>query len=628
MVRQLLLLATIFMFLGQISALVKGIHARALSMSSLESFSKSGSNSLREYLVGVKSEDGKQFKCRQLQNLHYVDVMPEPSRGPLELLHFSQSMAEELGIDVAEIERNEDEFAHAFSGNTVLTGFKPYATIYGCSCYGTWFGQLGDGRAHSLGEVVNAASKRYELQLKGCGRSPFSRTFDGRAVLRSSVREFLASEAMHALGVSTTRALSLVGTGEQIRRAWYPATSIDGTSEPTNPHYVGKHPPDRLKVERGAVLCRVSPSFLRFAQLELFAKRNELDELVTLADYACFREFPDLLSEEDFTSCSSSAKGREDGEEAIPPVKSINPGQLSRYVSMYRRVAENACDLVTNWIRVGYCQGNMNSDNTLLGGRTLDYGPFGFVETYNPLYQPFTSDQDGKFAFMRQPSAMHMNLVTLSEAFDAIIRHRGDLLHLPRAEVDAALAQIEKIVRKEFPDMFQSRFNSMRASKLGLLEWTDGDAVEYAELDQLKFKSGVDYILFYRLLGMVSTQDDKDEALATIQPAFYDVSKVDLVAWQKWFDAYYLPRIRSQEATLDNTARKALMNRTNPKFILRNWMGTIAYEKAEKGDYSVLKEIHSLLSDPYGEQSEELSEKYFTLTPEWARNMPGVAFMS
>ena len=621
--------------LGKIAALARisrlgGTCTRALSMSSLETFSKSGSNTLREYLVGIKSEGDKQFRCRQLQNLHYVDVRPEPSNGPLELLHFSQSMAEELGIDVTMIEENEADFAKAFAGNTILEGFNPYATVYGCSCYGTWFGQLGDGRAHGLGEVVNAQSKRYELQLKGCGRSPFSRNFDGRAVVRSSVREFLASEAMHALGVSTTRALSLVGTGESIRRAWYLAASTDGPSDkPTNPHYAGKHPPDRLKVERGAVLCRVAPSFLRFAQLELFAKRNELDELVTLADYACFREFPELLSEDDYTATiTTPAKKREDGEEAIEPVKSIRPGDLSRYVSMYRRVAENACELVSNWIRVGYCQGNMNSDNTLLGGRTLDYGPYGFVEAYDPLYQPFTSDQDGKFSFMRQPSAMHMNLVTLSDAFDAIIRHRGASLNLPRDEVDTALKQIETIVRKDFPDMFQGRFNAMRASKMGLLDWNDADALEYAEFDQLKYKSSVDYIMFYRLLGVVSVKDSADEALTRIEPAFYDASKVDLTAWQNWFDSYYLPRIRGQEAILDDAARKALMDRTNPKFILRNWMGTLAYEKAEKGDYSVLKEIHSLLSDPYAEQSDELSEKYFALTPDWARNMPGVAFMS
>ena len=199
--------------------------------------------------------------------------------------------------------------------------------LYGCTCYGSWFGQLGDGRAHSLGEVINEKSKRYELQLKGCGRSPFSRNFDGRAVLRSSVREFLASESMYALGVSTTRALSLVGTGELIRRAWYPATSTDNSSEPTNPHYARKHPPDRVKVERGAVLCRVAPSFLRFAQLELFAKRDELEELITLADYACFREFPDLLGDEDYVSAPPVAKARKDDEEAIPIVKSIRPGK-------------------------------------------------------------------------------------------------------------------------------------------------------------------------------------------------------------------------------------------------------------------------------------------------------------
>lgn len=575
------------------------------------------------YLIGFQTD---QFKPREVTRAHYVPTIPEKVSGKAYFIVGSTDLAEKLGLDPAifrDDHEERDAFVEAFSGNAVLPRSTPFASIYGCHCYGNWFGQLGDGRAMTIAEVVSPSGERYELQLKGCGRSPFSRGFDGKAVLRSSCREFLASESMYFMGVSTTRALSLVGTGESIRRAWYSSKEPRDASRPA---YAGKYPPDKMVVEKGAITTRVARSFIRFAQLELFAKRGEKEELLSLVDYACMREYPELLAPEDYTTNSSSQKG--DADHFLPATLAIKPGPLDRYVELYRKIGENAAKLVVNWLRVGYVQGNMNSDNTLIGGRTLDYGPFGFMEKYDPLYQPFTSDQDGKFAFMRQPSAMQMNMVTLSEAFDEVIRYRGEQLGCKQHEVDAALTKINHIVREEFVASFQRQFDDMRASKLGLVQWGKGDNELFAKLDKGMNDSGADYTLFYRLLSDVSCEDDPAEAFSRVEAAFYkEIDYETSSVWLAWFQEYLL-RIRQQKDELPDAERKRGMDRVNPKFILRNWMGTLAYEQAENGDFSVLKEMQQCLERPYEEQTEAVSEKYFRKTPPEFVQKPGVAFMS
>jgi uncharacterized protein YdiU (UPF0061 family) len=585
-------------------------------------------NTFVSTLTGLQTEGASQFKCREIRNVHYATTIPEKTADP-NLVVASKDLAKILGLDPEILFNNEGnrrEFARVFSGNQLLPGFRPYASIYGCHCYGTWFGQLGDGRAQSITEVVGTDDQRYELQLKGCGRSPFSRAFDGRAVLRSSVREFLASESMYHLGVETTRALSLVVTGDHVRRPWYGPTSGPGGAT-----QVEKYPPDMMTVEKGAITTRVAKSFLRFAQLELFAKRGEKDELLALVDYAVFREYPELLSPEDFIAAStkvqSTPKVIADGD-VIPPINSIKPGDLSRYVDMYRKISEKSAQLVIDWLRVGYTQGNCNSDNTLVGGRTLDYGPFGFVELYDPLYQPFTSDQDGKFAFMRQPSAMHMNLVTLSEAFDEVIKHRGNQLNLAKGEIEAALVEINKIVKDDFPVIFQQYFDAMRARKLGLVSFSGPKDNEfYSRLDRAMYRQ-VDFTMFFRLLSQVKNTDDAADAMSRVEAAFYDgAAEGGVQEWIAWFDEY-LARLRAQESVMSDEERSKSMNQTNPKFVLRNWMGTQAYEAAESGDYSLIEEIYQCLRSPYDEQSDDISDKYFLKTPSWAKDKAGVAFFS
>ena len=582
----------------------------------------------------------QQIKPRILKDTHGYFVQPEPPESAF-IVASSEHCAQLLGLDVAELKKQE--FLDLFSGKKLVSGLEsPYASVYGCHCYGTYFDQLGDGRAMSIGEVFVKKNSNildeeiYELQLKGAGRTPFSRGFDGKAVLRSSLREFLASESMHHLGVGTTRALSLIGTSENIRRPWYPVDSTNVMVTVSEDEKLVKYPPNAMTVEKGAIMCRVSRSFIRFGQIELFAKRKEYENLQRLLDYACLREYPELLQPTDIVE--------DEGK--------IKSGNLMRYVNLFRKIAENCAELVTNWIRVGFVQGNMNSDNTLVGGRTLDYGPFGFVEKYDALYQPFTSDQDGKFAFMRQPTAMHVNLLVLSEAFEELLKYRGETLGLSEEEISKHLTLIDTIAKKEFPAIFADKFADMRRRKMGLYQWREGsDDNLYMELDKLMYSTGaksatigVDYTIFWRLLSQVTSSSDVNEALSTLHPAFLldasvDVdspvesqmlkSGVDTEAWYTWLNLY-ITRVKEQElsGTFTSQEREDLMHKTNPKYIPRNYILTLCYEEAQKGSYNMLEELMEVLTHPYDEQSDEIASKYFQKEPQWARKMPGVKFMS
>lgn len=599
-------------------------------MASLDTFGQSAENSLRQHLVEGDGGTGEaQFVPRQVMGAHYISVLPEPVPAP-RLVIASEPCAEALGIDADDL--GSSRFAEALAGNVLLPGLDdPYCTVYGCHVYGQWMGPLGDGRAMALGEVQRPGGERLELQLKGCGRSHFSRSFDGRAVLRSCVREFLASEAMHHLGVSTTRALGIVETGQQIRRAWYVGATTDAmeaksyegrSSRPSG----GGFPPDRMNLEKGAIMCRVSPSFIRVAQLEIFAQRGEQDNLMKLADHACFREFPHLL-------------------EAHPA------GQPARYVELFRCICRATARLVAGWLRTGYVQGNMNSDNILVGGRTLDYGPFAFMEKFDPLYQPFTSDQQGKFCFMRQPSAMAVNMMTLTETFDALVRHAhaSNASPLPGPGLAAQQEELSSIAQTEFAQMFHAEFCASRGRKLGLSRFRDGDPdagdnALWRDLEMIMYKqgttgAGVDYTILFRELGDLAAahaSTSPAEAVASLEPAFYPGGPVDTAAWTSWLGRYFA-RLAEDDAELAKEAdrekkasfdRAETMRRANPRYIMRNWMLIRAYEAAERGDYSVLHELHALLQRPYDNQGPEADAKWYQRTPEYARAMPGALFLS
>ena len=280
---------------------------------------------------------------RQVRNACYTRVDPTPVRAP-RLLGWSEPLGETLGIVRPPATGPE---ADVLGGSHVLPGMQPYAARYGGHQFGSWAGQLGDGRAITLGELIGADGNRHELQLKGAGRTPYSRTADGRAVLRSSVREFMCSEAMHFLGVPTTRALSLVGTGESVVRDMF----YDGNPEP----------------EPGAIVCRVAPSFVRFGNFEILAANGEITILKQLADYVIRLHYPELGAPSPET-----------------------------YAAWFEEICRRTGRLMADWMRVGFVHGVMNTDNMSILGLTIDYGPYGWLENYDPEWTPNTTDAQGR----------------------------------------------------------------------------------------------------------------------------------------------------------------------------------------------------------------------------------------
>mmetsp|Transcript_48257 Transcript_48257/g.114829 ORF Transcript_48257/g.114829 Transcript_48257/m.114829 type:complete len:659 (-) Transcript_48257:175-2151(-) len=581
---------------------------------------------VRELTPEARREDFSQFDVREVRRAHYTLVKPEPVRAPT-MVAFSPECATLIGLDPAEC--SSEEFAAVMGGNAPVPGSaSAWATVYGCSHAGTWFGQLGDGRAMSIAEVVPNPGERFELQLKGCGRTPFSRRFDGRAVLRSCIREFLQSEAMHHLGVGTTRALSVVASGDTVMRAWYRDTAEgreagDGVDERDGGGNFA-YPPNLPKQEQGAVMCRVAKSFIRFAQLELFWKREEYTQMVLLADHAILREYPHIAS---------------------------LPGPEHRkYVELFRSITESVAVLVAEWLRVGYIQGNMNSDNTAVGGVTIDYGPFGMLEKYHPTATPFTSDGDKKFSFSQQPRAMAINVAILAEAFKGLLAHQLEQEGGDGETLSKLQEEIGEIAQAGFVARFTETHRGNNAHKLGLLHCPETTEL-WASLMGLFAQSEVDFTVFFRTLAQLDTSafpplpptfdpawgaDDankggpKGEAQAMLAglplaEALYALpSEEGARAWWSWL-ARYTKQARGEARGVE---RAEDMRGANPKYILRNWMAAQAYEAAEAGDYSMVNELQDVLSKPYEEQSPEVSEKYFRRTPEWADQMPGVAFMS
>lgn len=453
----------------------------------------------------------------------------------------------------------------------------------------------------------------------------------------------------------TTRALSLVATGIPVRRPWYTARSDGDLSPPESAsgsrQYRGredvKFQPDTIIIEPGAVVCRVGvPGLLRFGQLELFAARQQWAELTQLANYACLKEYPEILAAEGVALPA--------GDEAAAKAFVGGTGPLGRYVSLLRAVAARTAHLAVEWLRVGYCQGNMNSDNTLLGGRTIDYGPYGWLERFEPMYQPFTSDQEGKFAFINQATAMNVNVVVLSKSFEQLLKHvsqhHQDLGQSGLTEAQAAgtladaSAELASIAKEEFASLFQAGFDDMRRRKLGLrrlCESVPEDAALWSQLSRLLCDSWADYTIFFRLLVDVHKDCaalEAREALALLSGSFYEAApavgegrraagpRVDSPQWLLWLDKY-LARLRA-DGDDGRGERVEQQAQTNPKFVLRNWMAVLAYEAASQGDYSVIEELMRVLQAPYEEQDAETSGRWFAKAPSWARGMPGCSYFS
>lgn len=525
--------------------------------------------------------NGNDHQPREVLSGHYVPVTPTAIPDPEYIAH-SKTLFTELGLS-QELALDEN-FARLFSGDISVARppMRPvgWATGYALSIYGTEYIQqcpfgtgngYGDGRAISVFEGL-FESKRWEMQLKGAGRTPYCRGADGRAILRSSVREFLAQEYMHALGVSTSRSLTLyMSKSEIVRRPWYLENSHS-----INPNILVNNPT--------AITTRVAPSFLRVGQLELFARRarsnsypDAFHELEMLVKHLIERNYQEYI---DSSLCFAD--------------------QVVELASLFQK---RLTTLVADWIRVGYCQGNFNSDNCAAGGFTLDYGPFGFCELFNPRFQPWTGGGE-HFSLFNQPAAAEANYHMFWTAIRPLV-----------ADNKKALARLDKI-RDDFTDTMNRDFEDMWAKKLGLIQY---DATLVQELLQLMVVSQADYTMFFRKLSHIPKQID------ILKESFYTPSseQIDeqlnnwLQRWRKHIESERSLRVAS-----------ASMKRINPKYAWREWLIVPAYKKAEQGDYSLIKELQSVFGNPYEEQSLEIEKKYDRLRPNEFFRVGGISHYS
>lgn len=489
------------------------------------------------------------------------------------LLAHATDVAQMLGIQPDEIQ--SDWFLDAFSGRKLLPEMQPFAMCYGGHQFGHWAGQLGDGRAINLGEAIAPDGKRWMLQLKGAGPTPYSRNADGFAVLRSSVREFLCSEAMHHLGVPTTRALSLVATGDLVVRDMF----YDG----------------RPRREPGAIVCRVAPSFVRFGSFEIFAARQDIANLRKLIEYVIRTDFPEWIDQHN----------------------EINSDTIIRW---FREVCRRTAVMVVHWMRVGFVHGVMNTDNMSILGLTIDYGPYGWLEDYDPTWTPNTTDAEGRrYCYGQQPQIAYWNLAQLANAIYACVDDKE------------ALEQAIGL----YVETMQSQWQTTMLCKLGLKRWTPAEDSLLESLFELLRAIETDMTWFYRLLGtwpiLPSEQQDPNQraktAVAHFLDAFYRPEQADQTYANRllaWLDRY---EKRVLEDHQEPVSRQSIMEQTNPLYVLRNYLAQEAIDQAqEHGDPSGIMKLLQVLRSPYTKQPG--MEHFAMKRPEWARNRPGCSTLS
>ena len=468
-----------------------------------------------------------------LPDTFYSHVKPTALEQAVELVHFNNHVAEMLGLE-SDI-RNSQDFVEVFSGNKVFENMQPLAMLYSGHQFGHYVPQLGDGRAIMLGEISHE-QQRWEIQLKGSGQTPYSRSGDGRAVLRSTIREYLCSEAMHRLGIPTTRALSITRSDDEVYRE---------------------------EIETAAVLTRVAPSHIRFGSFEVFFYRDHHENLKTLADFVIKHHYPELLD----------AK---------------NP-----YLALLEHVIERTAMLIAQWQCVGFSHGVMNTDNMSILGITLDYGPFGFMEAYDPGFICNHSDHHGRYAFDQQPQIGLWNVTCLAQALTPLI------------EIDEAKAALEQY-QSQFTQFY---FKGMTA-KLGLDTVSETNVNLIGHLLTLMQQSRADFSRTFRLLSSI-TKDGKTP-VTELRDMF-----IDRQAFDEWCIAY-CTQLKLQDKS--DSQRKLEMDKTNPKYVLRNYMAQTAIEKAEKeNDYSEVDRLIRLLQSPFDEHPD--MEHYADAPPDWAENI-------
>ena len=494
---------------------------------------------------------------RQVRAACWSSVNPTPVAAP-RTIAVARDIAAAIGFSDTDIA--SPQFAEVFGGNRLLDGMEPYAARYGGHQFGNWAGQLGDGRAITLGETVNSAGERWELQLKGAGPTPYSRSADGRAVLRSSIREFLCSEAMFHLGVPTTRALSLVATGQGVLRDMF----YDGNAQ----------------LEPGAIVCRVAPSFIRFGNFEILAAHGELAELAQLVNFAIERDFPHITGSEE-----------------------------TRRSAWFREVCERTAVMVVHWMRTGFVHGVMNTDNMSILGLTIDYGPYGWLDDYDPDWTPNTTDAGGRrYRYGHQPAVAQWNLVQLANAI------------APLFSANDALQQgLDRYV-----SLYREQFAEMTCAKFGFLQDSDSAQDMMAEAYAMLVECELDYTRFFRALAQLPEELPESDAVLLLSDVGYDETKLDVhrAALDSW--------IRRWHAGVDQTdshaARRARMNAVNPRFILRNYIAQQAIELAERGDESMIDTLLDVLRRPYDEQPEH--DTLMQRRPQWALHKAGSAMLS
>lgn len=468
----------------------------------------------------------------RLPEVFYAKLRPTPIPDPY-LVSFNPEAAKLIDLDPAEALR--PDFPAFFGGHKLPPGAEPLAMLYAGHQFGHYVPQLGDGRAILLGEVVNSRGERWDLHLKGAGETPFSRSGDGRAVLRSTIREYLGSEAMHGLGIPTTRALCIVGSDMEVYRE---------------------------QIETGATLVRMAPSHVRFGSFEVFFYRNQPEHLRTLADYTIRTHFPDIA----------------DGAD--------------KYVLFLQEVVRRTARLMAHWQAVGFAHGVMNTDNMSILGITLDYGPYGFLDHYDGGFVCNHSDHHGRYAFDQQPDIGAWNLTCLAQALTPLI------------DVDAARDALSS-----YQQSFVGHYVELMAAKLGLP--AEPELVPLINrLLILLHENRVDYTIFFRRLNRF---EQSESALnAPIRDLFLDRAAFD--GWARDYAAQ-LRRTGSEEA-----ARRAALDRVNPKYVLRNYMAQIAIDKASKErDFTEIDRLLKLLQSPFDEH--HAMEHYAGFPPDWAQGI-------